>query len=81
MRYRLSTRSRIYGFGDVGGYRFEFAAGPSAPGGIESDVIAGYGFGAALETRGSGVVRVELALGRDDDFSEAKVHVGLEQEF
>jgi outer membrane protein insertion porin family len=77
LRYRLSVRSRAYGFADVGGYRF--AATGLAPGG--SDVVAGGGVGMSLETRGSGVVRVELALGRGDGFSDAKVHVGLEQEF
>ena len=37
--------------------------------------------GISLETRGSGMVRFELAMGRGDAFSDAKVHAGLEQEF
>ena len=80
LRYRLTTRSRAYFFGDVGGYRLEtpVAGGPAQ---VVSDVLAGGGVGASLESRGSGVVRFELALGRGDAFSDAKVHVALEQEF
>jgi outer membrane protein insertion porin family len=79
LRYRLSLRSRAYGFGDVGGWRFSvFPQGPAV---TEEDVIPGGGLGLALETRGSGIVRFELALGRGDSFSEAKVHAALEQEF
>lgn len=77
LRYRLSVRSRTYVFGDAGGYRY--GAEGAAPG--DSDVLAGGGAGIALETRGTGLVRIELALGRGDGFSDAKVHAGLEQEF
>lgn len=77
LRYRLSVRSRAYLFGDVGG--FSFPSDGASPG--DSDVLAGGGVGVSLETRGSGVVRFELAMGRGDGFSDAKVHAGLEQEF
>jgi outer membrane protein insertion porin family len=77
LRYRLAVRSRAYGFADVGGYRFRGEDG--APG--ASDALVGGGVGVSLETRASGIVRFELALGRGDGFSDAKVHVGLDQEF
>jgi outer membrane protein insertion porin family len=80
LRYRLSLRSRAYGFADVGGFRFE----ASLAGGVREtvrDVIMGGGFGLSLETAKSGLVKFEFALGRGDGFSDAKVHVGLEQEF
>jgi outer membrane protein insertion porin family len=77
LRYRLAVRSRAYAFADAGGYRFRGSGG--APGG--SDTLVGGGVGVSLETRGSGIVRFELAVGRGDGFSDAKVHVGLEQEF
>lgn len=80
LRYRLTSRSRAYLFGDVGGFRFEERP-EGAPAQIVRDVLAGGGVGASVESGGSGVVRFELALGRGDDFSDAKVHVGLEQEF
>ncbi len=78
-RWRLARRSRAYLLGDLGGYRFEETAG-DVPRTVE-DVVFGAGFGVALETGSSGIVRFELALGRGDAFSDAKVHVGLEQEF
>jgi len=77
LRYRLSVRSRTYVFGDVGGYRF----GPDGEVPGDSDVLPGGGVGIALETRGTGLARIELAVGRGDGFSDAKVHAGLEQEF
>jgi outer membrane protein assembly factor BamA len=80
LRYRLSLRSRAYGFGDVGGWAIRVPGSDGSETTLE-DVIPGAGVGMSLETRGSGIVRFELALGRGDAFSEAKVHVGLEQEF
>jgi len=79
LRWRTSLRSRIYGFGDVGGYRFR---PPLITGGfsVTREMIVGYGFGMALESR-TGIIRFELALGEGDTFSDAKVHVGLERVF
>jgi outer membrane protein insertion porin family len=77
LRYRLSLRSRAYVFADVGSWRF--GSDGAAPG--DSDVIPGGGVGISLETRSSGFVRFELALGRGDGVSDAKVHAALEQEF
>jgi hypothetical protein len=64
----------------VGGYQFD----ETDPLGVprqQDDVLAGGGVGIALETKGAGMLRVEIAVGRGDDFSDAKVHVALEQEF
>jgi len=80
LRYRLSLRSRAYAFGDVGAWSFRVYP-EGAPVVTEEDVVPGAGIGMSVETRGSGIVRLELALGRGDSFSEAKVHAGLEQEF
>jgi outer membrane protein insertion porin family len=80
LRYRLSLRSRAYAFFDAGGYEFESEA-ISGGEARASDLVPGGGFGMALETRTSGIVRFELGLGRGDGFSDSKVHVGLEQEF
>jgi outer membrane protein insertion porin family len=79
MRYRLSIRSRMYLFTDVGGYDFETAT-PEGRRRVR-DTLVGGGFGLSLETRASGLVKLELALGRGDGFSDAKVHAGLEREF
>ncbi|NNE44164.1 MAG: BamA/TamA family outer membrane protein, partial [Gemmatimonadetes bacterium] len=77
LRYRLSIRSRAYTFADVGGFRR--SADETGPG--DSDVLVGGGVGISLETRGSSLIRFELAMGRGDGFSDAKVHAGLQQEF
>jgi outer membrane protein insertion porin family len=80
LRYRLTSRSRAYSFADVGGYQFD----ETDPLGVtrqQDDVLAGGGVGIALETRSAGMLRVEIAVGRGDGFSDAKVHAALEQEF
>lgn len=79
LRWRIARRSRAYLLADVGGFVSEVATESGTR--LETEVLPGGGFGVALETRGSGVVRFELAVGRGDSFSDAKVHVGLEQEF
>lgn len=79
LRWRLARSSRTYLLGDVGGFTYDTVT-PQGPR-TESGVQPGAGVGLALQTRGSGVVRFEIALGRGDAFSDAKVHVGLEQDF
>lgn len=80
LRYRLANRSRGYAFADVGGFE---RVDRDALGNARSadDVLPGWGVGLAVMTRGAGMLHVELALGRGDGFSDAKVHAGLEQEF
>jgi outer membrane protein assembly factor BamA len=80
LRYRLARRSRAYMFADVGGYEFEErdASGAATR---QDDVLGGAGMGLAVGTRSAGLLRVEIALGRGDGFSDAKVHAALEQEF
>ncbi len=80
LRYGLARRSRAYVFADVGGYEFE-ERDPAGNVSRADDVLAGGGTGIAVATRGAGMLRVEIALGRGDAFSDAKVHAALEQEF
>jgi outer membrane protein assembly factor BamA len=75
LRRLLGSHSRAYLFVDVatlegGGY--DFTALKSLP--------FGYGMGFMGGSR-SGIFRLEIALGRDDVFSEAKIHFGLVQRF
>jgi hypothetical protein len=44
------------------------------------DFPFGYGFGFMGGAR-SGVFRLELAMGREDGVSDAKIHLGLVQRF
>jgi outer membrane protein insertion porin family len=79
LRLLMARRSRAYLLADVGGYSFEERTMDSSR--TVDDVVFGGGVGISVETSASGIVRFELALGRGDAFSDAKVHVGLEQEF
>lgn len=75
LRRLLARHSRIYVFLDgstIEDWSHSFGSLDSAP--------FGYGFGFVGETR-SGLVRLELALGRDDTWSDAKLHLGLVQRF
>lgn len=80
LRYRLAQDSRAYLFADVGGYDFETR---EATGSLrtETDVVPGGGVGISVPTGAAGRARFEIALGRGDAFSDAKVHASLEQQF
>jgi outer membrane protein insertion porin family len=80
LRYRLAEDSRAYLFADVGGYDFETR---EATGELrtETDVVPGGGIGISVPTGAAGRARFEIALGRGDAFSDAKVHASVEQEF
>jgi outer membrane protein insertion porin family len=79
LRWRIGLESRVYAFGDAGGWRFRTPL-PTGGFAVDRDNPVGVGFGMALASR-TGLLRFELALGEGDTFSDAKVHVGLEQEF
>jgi outer membrane protein assembly factor BamA len=75
LRRLLGRHSRIYVFFDgasIEDSNHSFGEFDSAP--------FGYGFGFVGGTR-SGLVRLETALGRDDTWGDAKLHLGLVQRF
>ncbi len=75
LRRLLGRHSRIYVFLDGASIKdsnHSFGELDSAP--------FGYGFGFVGGTR-SGLVRLEIALGRDDTWGDAKLHLGLVQRF
>jgi hemolysin activation/secretion protein len=74
-RYLLGLGSRVYGFADGAALKDETRS-------LEDlrDAPVGYGVG-FVGGSASGLVRVEIALGRDDTWSEAKLHFGLLQRF
>ncbi len=74
-RYLLGRRSRAFVFVD-GGYFWRQDQPHSANEGYR----LGYGCGVRLET-GLGIVGVDLGLGKGDSLLEAKLHVGLVNEF
>ncbi|HVP57336.1 MAG TPA: POTRA domain-containing protein [bacterium] len=74
-RWLLGPYSRIYGFADAATlenaiYKFGDLAG----------FPFGYGLGMMAETS-AGIVRLEIALGRGDTWSDAKLHLGLVERF
>jgi outer membrane protein insertion porin family len=74
-RYLLGRRSRAFVFLDSGYYWRE-----DAPQQVSEGYRLGYGFGVRVET-GLGIVGVDLGLGKGDSLLEAKLHVGLLNEF
>ncbi len=77
-RFLLSRHSFFYGFFDTGYY---YLPGDSANGSSSLQHFKyGYGVGVRLETS-LGNIGVSLALGKGDSFSQAKIHVGLINDF
>lgn len=74
-RYLLGRRSRAFIFLDSGYYWREDIAHQATEG-----YRLGYGCGVRIET-GLGVVGVDVGLGKGDSLLEAKLHVGLLNEF
>jgi outer membrane protein assembly factor BamA len=77
-RFLLARRSYVYGFFDTG---YFFLPGDDVQGISSLERFKyGYGIGVRLETS-LGNIGVSVALGEGDSFSQAKVHVGLVNEF
>lgn len=74
-RYLLGRRSRAFVFLDGGYYWRE-----DQPDYVSEGYRIGYGCGVRIET-GLGIVGVDLGLGKGDSLLEAKLHVGLVNEF
>jgi hemolysin activation/secretion protein len=74
-RRLLGRRSRVYGFFDAVAMEDETRSLDNL-----RDAPFGYGVG-LMGGSSSGVVRVEIALGRDDTWNDAKLHFGLIQRF
>ena len=78
VRRLLGRDSRVYGFfdaatlesGESGAYSF----------GDLGEAPFGYGFGFVGSTA-AGLIRVEIALGRGDDWSDGKFHFGVTEQF
>jgi outer membrane protein assembly factor BamA len=75
LRRVLSRRSRIYAFLDVATLEDELRDF-----GHLSSPPLGYGFGFMGDAR-TGLFRLEIALGRHDPFSDARLHFALSQSF
>jgi len=77
-RLGLARRTFLFAFIDIG--YFSLPADDAAGATGASEFLYGYGVGMRLST-GIGMLGLSLAMGKDDTFATAKVHVGLINEF
>ncbi|HZY10214.1 MAG TPA: POTRA domain-containing protein [Bacteroidota bacterium] len=77
-RFLLARRSFLFGFFDTG---YFFVPGDERFGVVpQQSVKYGYGLGIRLETS-LGNIGVSFALGEGDSFNQAKIHIGLVNQF
>ena len=77
-RFLLTARTFVFAFYDFGYYLREAVKSKNILKG--ESFLYGYGIGLNIETA-LGVLGVSFALGKDDSFSEGKIHFGLVNEF
>ncbi|MCX7611498.1 MAG: BamA/TamA family outer membrane protein [Ignavibacterium sp.] len=77
-RFLLTARTFVFSFFDIG-YYLRLADSSKNIMKMES-LLYGYGVGINLETA-IGVLAVSFALGKEDSFSEGKIHFGIVNEF
>jgi hemolysin activation/secretion protein len=75
LRRLLGPYSRLYGFLDVATLE-----NPTHDFGDLGGLPFGYGVG-VMAGAGGGIIRLEIALGRNDTWSDAKLHLGLVERF
>lgn len=75
-RFLTGRRSYLFALFDLGYYsRPEFLGSPAA-----ESVRFGYGIGATVDTA-IGMIGVSVALGKGDSLSDAKIHIGIINDF
>ncbi|MFA8342165.1 MAG: outer membrane protein assembly factor [Rhodothermaceae bacterium] len=77
-RYSLEDRSFLFLFFDTGYFQLDKNQTAGTP--EISDFITGYGGGISLETS-LGLMSISYALGKEDTFTQGKIHIGLINEF
>lgn len=77
-RFLLTPRSFVFAFYDLGYYLKQSDQIRNIP--KAESFLFGYGLGLNIET-GIGVLAVSFALGKEDSFSEGKIHFGIVNEF
>lgn len=73
-RFVVGRNSRIFVFNDWG-----FYSDPNRPE-TQNDILAGYGAGVRFDTP-LGILGVDYGLGKDDPFSQGKIHFGIINRF
>lgn len=81
LRWLTAPRSRLFAFLDLAYYyRRAFSSGDPVRIVKEDGWPLGYGFGIRFETK-LGLFALDFGLGRNDSFSEGKIHFGIASEF
>lgn len=78
-RFLMAKKSFFFGFFDFG-YYFHPSISKSNVNTLSENTKYGYGVGMRIET-GLGIIGVSFALGKGDNFSQAKLHFGLISDF
>lgn len=77
-RFLLTPRSFVFAFFDIGYYQRN--ADPIKLIQKKENLLYGYGVGLNIES-GIGLLAIRFALGKDDAFSDGKIHFGIVSEF
>ncbi len=78
-RFLMAKKSFFFGFFDFG-YYFHPTVNKSNVSTLSENTKYGYGVGMRIET-GLGIIGISFALGKGDNFSQAKLHFGLISDF
>jgi len=73
-RFLIGRNSRIFVFNDWGFYHYKDKNGK------KENILPGYGVGIRFDTA-LGVMGVDFGLGKNDSFSNGKIHFGIENRF
>ena len=73
-RFLIGRNSRIFVFNDWGFYHYKDKEGK------KENILPGYGLGIRFDTA-LGVMGVDFGLGKNDSFSNGKIHFGIENSF
>lgn len=73
-RFLIGRNSRIFLFNDWGLYRYTDKEGKN------ENILPGYGLGIRFDTA-LGIMGVDFGLGKNDSFSNGKIHFGIENSF
>ena len=73
-RFLIGRNSRIFLFNDWGFYYYKDRTGK------KENILPGYGLGIRFDTA-LGIMGVDFGLGKDDSFSNGKIHFGIENRF
>jgi outer membrane protein assembly factor BamA len=73
-RFLLARNSRIFVFNDWGAYQSNLSNQK------KEEILYGYGIGLRLDTA-LGIMAIDFGLGRNDSFSEGKIHFGIINRF